>query len=130
MAEQKQSALERRLIEAIKERAENRIFEDMPKHIENLKQIGISFVKEYNFTKGDIVVWKNNLKNKIRPAYGEPCFVLDILQTPAIDEEKSAGTPYFNEPLDLVLGMIDEDGDFVVFHYDKRRFEPYLTTEV
>jgi len=65
------------------------------------------------------------LKNKIRPAYGEPCVILNILEKPVIDNEKEAGSPYFNEPLNLLLGMIDEDGDFVVFFYDQRRFQPY-----
>ena len=39
-------------------------------------------------------------------------------------DKQDSGTPYFNEPLDLILGLIDEEGDFAIFYYDKRRFEP------
>ena len=126
MAETKKtSSLERRLMEAIKERAENRNFGDMNVHIEKLKQMGSLFIQEHDFKKGDIVMWKEGLKNKIRPAYGEPCVILEILEVPTFDAERDSGTPYFNEPLTLVLGMIDEDDDFVVLHYDRRRFQPF-----
>jgi len=125
MAEKELSPLEQQLIKAKKDKAENRIIEDKPKHIGNLKKISVLYSQEYNFQKGDIVVWKEGLKNKLRPAYGEPCIVLDILTEPVLDKEKNTGSPYFNESLNLVLGIIDEDDDFLVFHYDSKRFEPY-----
>jgi hypothetical protein len=116
---------ESEIADILRERFRNRKIENMPGHIEKLRAAKTSFDKVYHFKPDDLVVWKDGLKNKARPALGEPAIVLDILESPLYDPEKSTGTPYFNEPLDLVLGVLDSDGDFIVFHYDKRRFQPY-----
>jgi hypothetical protein len=42
-----------------------------------------------------------------------------------LDDVEDAGSPFFQEPLDVVLGIIDRDGDFFCYHYDSRRFEPF-----
>ncbi len=123
MAEKK---LESELAEMLKERFRNRQIENLPDHINKLRSARLVFDKNYDFKLGDLVVWKNGLKNKIRPSLNEPAIVMQILDTPLSNQDKQdSGTPYFNEPLDLVLGLINENGDFVIFHYDKRRFEPY-----
>ena len=48
---------------------------------------------------------------------------------PLLDSEQESGSTYYREPLDLVLGVIwDKDpgrGDFVTFHFDSRRFQPW-----
>lgn len=86
-----------------------------------------AFSEKYNFEKSQIVKWKSGLKNRRFPFENQPAIVVDILNPPLI-HEADAGTPYFREPLDILLGFIDEkDGDFVVFHFDSRRFEPYET---
>ena len=36
----------------------------------------------------------------------------------------AAASPYFGEPLTLVLAILDPDGDSLEFRYDGRRFEP------
>ena len=79
----------------------------------------------YNFQRGDLVQWKPGLKNKRRPADGEPMIVVEVLDEPAMDAEQSSGSPYFREPLNLVGAIRDDDGDFMILHYDKRRFEPF-----
>jgi hypothetical protein len=82
--------------------------------------------KTHTFKKGQLVRWKKGLRNKRTPAYGEPIIVVDVLpQGVYADETGSAGSPYFREPLTLVAAEIDRDGDFMLFHYDSRRFEPY-----
>ena len=54
--------------------------------------------------------------------------VIDVLQQAVYDhEERGAGSSYFREPLDIVLGIVDEEGDFLVFYLDSRRFEPFGT---
>jgi len=77
---------------------------------------------ERPFRPGDIVVWKEGCSNRKRPKADEPCVVIEVLPEPLFSEEKSAGTPYFHEPLDIVLGMLDNDGDLVRYCFDKRRF--------
>jgi len=50
-----------------------------------------------------------------------------VLAAPVYDgcaTARCAGSPYFGEPLSLVLGIVDPDGDFVELRYDARRFEP------
>lgn len=81
-------------------------------------------MEECEFRPGQLVKWKEGLKNKKRPRYGEPAIVVEVLEEPVFDEKEGGGSPYFREPLDIVLGVILE-GDFVLFHYDKRRFEPF-----
>ncbi len=117
--------LETEIADLLKERFRNRKIENMPVHIAKLQAAREAFGRVYDFKPGDLVVWKKGLKNKARPALGEPAIVVQTLETPLRDQAKESGTPYFNEPLDLALGLLDEDEDFVIFHYDRRRFEPY-----
>lgn len=75
------------------------------------------------FIPGDIVCWKPHLKNKKQPARDSFAVVQEMLSVPLYDTQKSAGTPYFHEPLDMKLGILDSDGDFMLFHYDSRRLQ-------
>lgn len=79
------------------------------------------------FKKGQLVQWKEGLKNRKTPAYGEPIIVVDVLKEPVYDcDSKNSASPFFYEPLTLIAGELAPNGDFVCFHYDGRRFEPYL----
>ena len=72
------------------------------------------------------------MKNRRKPYVGQPAVVMESLKTPREDtspSDSSAATPYFHEPLDLILGLLDSDGDFLVFHFDSRRFEPFVIEE-
>jgi hypothetical protein len=82
------------------------------------------FAERHSFQPGDIVDWKKGLKNKA--CYG-PFVVVEMLTEPLFDMEKEhgSGSTYWREPLDLVLGSVDGEGDFITFYYDSRRFELY-----
>ena len=84
-----------------------------------------SMLMRYSFKPNQIVRWKQGLKNKVLPEYNQPAIVWDILSKPFFDNPKTRGveSPHFHEPLDMVLGVMDED-EFVLIHYDSRRFEP------
>ena len=82
-----------------------------------------SLLRQSSFASGQLVTWKKGLKNKRRPQYDEPVVVVEILDAPVLDEDQNPGSAYFREPLDLVVGMLDEDDDFVLYHVDSRRFE-------
>jgi len=75
------------------------------------------------FKRGDAVRWKKGLKNKKYPKEDQVAVVIQQLDEPIIQGERDSGSPYFREPLDLKLGVLDDDGDLMVFHYDKQRFE-------
>ncbi len=77
-----------------------------------------------SFAKGQLVVWKPGLKNRMAPDYGEPAIVSAVLSAPVFDaSETSAASPYFQEPLTLVIG-IRRDDDLLEFRVDGRRFQP------
>lgn len=84
-----------------------------------------SLTTAYAFSPGDLVQWKQDLKNKRRPDYGVPCVVVEVLKSPVLDPEQGAGSAYFREPLDLAIGLLDDDDELAVIHVDSRRFEPF-----
>lgn len=79
----------------------------------------------HQFHEGQIVKWKSGLKNKRIPEENEPAIVVHILTNPVVDPAQASDSPYFNEPLNIVLGVLDGDGDFAMWHFDSARFEPY-----
>jgi len=92
--------------------------------ISALKQKVSFFLKTSpEFKHGDVVRWKKGLKNKKYPKEGQPCIVIEEMKAPIIQDSRDSGSPYYREPLDLVLALLDDDSDLVIFHYDKRRFE-------
>jgi hypothetical protein len=74
---------------------------------------------------GTLVQWKSQLANKPVPGPGEPAIVVEVLDEPIVTEDEPVDSPYFRERLDVILGVIDADGDLLFFHYDSQRFEPF-----
>ena len=97
---------------------------DVDYHIKKLQSLKAEYEKEYNFKVGDLICWKKGLKNKKVPEYTEPVIIIEMLEKPIFDNEEEAGSPYFKEPLNIKVGMLDADEEFLIFHYDKNRFEP------
>lgn len=83
----------------------------------------------HRFKPGDLVTWKPGLQNRRSPRHGQPAVVIAVLEQPVYDNEKDSGSTYFHEPLDVVLGVIwdcePRRGDFLTFHFDSRRFQPW-----
>lgn len=90
-----------------------------------LKQCKNLISTKQSFKVGDIVEWKPNLKNRAMPEYDDPMIILEILETPIFDTEDGPSSTYFNEPLDIVAGIIAEDEEFVTFYFDSRRFQKF-----
>ncbi|GEM_PF-734640 len=82
------------------------------------------FMRKHEFRPGQLVSWKAELRNRKFPAYGECGVVVSLLPEPVMDAGNDSGSPYFREPLDIVIGFIDGDGDFITYHFDSRRFAP------
>ena len=88
--------------------------------IERMKKAVGAFNRSSIFDVGDIVDWKPDLKNKRSDG---PFVVVEVLREPVVDRTKDGGSPYYREPLDIVLGHFDSDGDFMMYHYDSRRLQ-------
>lgn len=52
--------------------------------------------------------------------------VVSLLDHPVFDEGDHSGSSSFREPLEVVLGFVDSNGDFITYHFDSRRFAPVL----
>ena len=54
-----------------------------------------------------------------------PVVVVALLDAPIVNPDQESGSPYFREPLDLLLGVVrGDDREFLVYHADRRRFQP------
>lgn len=65
------------------------------------------------------------MRNRTLPNYRQSAIVIEKLQYPIFDESQNAGSQYFHEPLDLRVGFLDDNSQFVTYFYDSRRFEKY-----
>lgn len=94
---------------------------------DSLKESFALLTEKHPFKPGDVVQWKQGMKN--RRSKG-PFVVVEALKTPVFDSDKnSSGSTYFREPLDIVLGSTDRDGDFTTYYYDSRRFQAYSASQ-
>lgn len=93
--------------------------------IQELKSLHEKYLEKEEFKLGMLVEWKKRLKNKRYPRYKQPVVVVEILPEPIISHSDKSETQYYREPLDIKLGMLDEDGEFIHFHYDSRRFTQF-----
>ncbi len=74
---------------------------------------------------GDAIVWKEGLKNRRLPEYGAPIIVVEVIDPPILDDEKSTASTYFREPLTIRAAALDEDDEMMMWHFDGSRFELY-----
>ncbi len=100
----------------------NRSTEENSEETELIRMVKAFVETPVDFQPGDMVRWKSGLKNKRLPAEKQPAIVIHQLSEPLI-ADKDSGTPYFQEPLNLVLAFTSKEGELVTFYYDKRRFE-------
>ena len=99
--------------------------EDATEHLRILYERLING-RERALRPGMLATWKLGLKNRRFPVYGQPAIVVERLSAPLLDHETESGITYYREPLDLLLGILHQDGDFLVYHFDSRRFQPYV----
>ena len=92
---------------------------------EELKNRQRILAEKHEFVPGQLVRWKDGLRNRGMIGTEEPVVVVSVLREPVYDEEGDSENFYFREPLDLVIGIIRPDGAYRCFHVDSRRFEPY-----
>lgn len=98
-------------------------------YIEELKTCYIALSEKVKFQKGQLVKWKNRMQNKRLPKKNQPAIVVATLDEPIFEDKFPAGSTYYKEPLDIILGVINDDGGFLTFYHDSRRFELYKDSE-
>ena len=91
----------------------------------DLKQRAESFINKPLFKVGDIITWKAGMRNKTIPDIGIPGIVLNIFYPVLIDEDREVTSTYYNDILDIQVGFISKEDEFIVFAQDSRRFELY-----
>ncbi len=77
-----------------------------------------------SFSKGDLVTWKQGLKNGRYPQKNYPAIVTQIYEEPIRRPDVESGSNHFREPLDLVI-LVDTGDEVSEFHVDSRRFKHY-----
>ena len=90
-------------------------------YFENLHKRADLLKKKSFFSIGDIVVWKDGLKNKRYPNYNQPSIILTIFN-PALEDKDDVS---FTETVDIQLGFINENDEFFAFNYDSNRFKKF-----
>ena len=79
--------------------------------------------RQIPFKIGDLVQWKQGLKNRSFPAFGEPAVITQVLDTAVYDpSETDSCSPFFREPLTIVIAVL-QDGNLRELHADGRRYE-------
>ncbi len=82
-----------------------------------------AYRQRHRFEPGELVRWKPGFMNRVVPSEQSMAVVLDTLETPVFSDHIEATSTYFREPLNLVLGVLDEDS-FDILHVDGARFRP------
>jgi hypothetical protein len=91
---------------------------------DRLKEIFKQYDQKYEFQPGMIVCWKSQLlSNKGVGGYDDPMIVVKTLEPPILDTASDSGSAYFNEKLDIVVGFIDDDEEFLFLHLDSKRLK-------
>ena len=106
----------------VQSRTQRTLDRRLPAYQKLLQEQLASLNSKEGFQTGDILFWKQGLKNKRAPLYGEPVIVVEVLETPIRPEREGPGSAYFREPLDLLIGVLDEEDEMQIFHVDSRRF--------
>lgn len=106
---------------------DDRTFHSREDMVAKLRSLLDAFREEQQLSVGDIVQWKEGLRNRRYPRYKEPVIVVELLESPVL-AGNDAGAAHFRESLDIVLGWLDREGDLTCFHYDSRRFRKSATS--
>lgn len=86
---------------------------------DNLREALRIFESKVQFGSGDLVQWKKFMKDSFLPHNGAPAIVVRYLDEAILVGKNGA---VLTEPLDIVLGFLDGDNEFVTGHYSSNRF--------
>lgn len=123
------------VIELISEEQKKDLLKVLLKDVLDEKNQPVSYVKidlltklkelyeqKVDFKVGDIIKWKDQLKNRKIPDYNEPIIIMEMLEEPFFDTKADVGSAYFNEKYDIKAGILQGDA-LLTFYFDSNRFE-------
>jgi hypothetical protein len=82
------------------------------------------YLEPHTFKVGDKIQFKPGMVNRKWPREGELAIVVGLNNPPRLDD-RSPGSPYFAEPLDLNVAVQTPDGDIGIYALCSARYEPY-----
>lgn len=92
--------------------------------VEERLRLGYALYAETTrFKPGQLVCWKPLMQNRSIPVDEEPAVVISHLKKPVISPDNESGSPFYREELDLIIGVLDEEYNFLRFYVDSHRFE-------
>jgi hypothetical protein len=81
--------------------------------------------EKHTFKVGDLVEWKHpQFANRQLPAPLGLAVVTEVLATPIGKDQTNIASTYSTEAMDMVIGIIHPDGDFLTFYAHSPRFKP------
>ena len=90
--------------------------------VARLRQAHALLCQTTDFKVGDIVQWKDGLRNMEHPGNNRPALVTDVLKRP-VEIRADEGSSHFREFLTLKVMVAVDDRTCVEFHVDGRRFQ-------
>ena len=84
-----------------------------------------SYQEGHSFKPGDLVTWKVGLRNRLHPSTNQPAVVMAVFPT-ILSKHKVSNTILSFVPVDIEIGIIDIDDEFMVFAVDSQRFQPWV----
>ncbi|WP_143100183.1 hypothetical protein [Variovorax sp. 770b2] len=93
-------------------------------HARFLKKATIAYDDLHSFIKGDLVTWKEGLRDRLHPEPGWPAIVLDVFIDPVVDPVQDSQSSSYRREFDMLCGVVI-DGAMYTFHFESRRLKKY-----
>lgn len=79
---------------------------------------------------GDIVTFKDGLRNVRFPEAGTLAVVSAVLKEPVVDESKDTGSNYYKRKVDIIIAYAGNDTEVEEYHVDSRRYRLATPEEI
>lgn len=114
--------LEAMLIQAVSQDSKKEKRE--PVTAESLVNAAALYAEKHTFKVGDIIQWKNGMKNVSYPKTDDPAIVLDVFDAPLDQPQVNSDNAHFLEKPDIAIGTFNDNGIFSVWTAFSGRFQP------
>lgn len=93
-------------------------------YVELLAEVGAAYISPHEFKPGDLVQWREHMRNRAYPHYGRPAIVVGEPKNRRLNVSVFGGTDETTQD-DILVGFLDGDLDLVVSLVDSHRFQPW-----